>query len=216
MKNYDRDAFLRHLRNMDWDLASPTTWDDPNFKANKFFDLFNSILDVHAPLIIRKSIARHAPSPWITPRIKDLIRERDHAKRKAEKDHSIWPKYKRLRNKVTGELRMAVENYYRNSIDENANNPKMMWKTINKVLNKDQNSTTPRAVMYEGQLVEKQDKIAEAFNNHFTSVGPKLAEKIETKVSDDPLKYMDKPTTVPDFEFQSVTADTIKNEINKM
>ena len=86
----------------------------------------------------------------------------------------------------------------------------MMWKTINKVFNKDQCSTTPRAVMYEGQLVKKQENIAEAFNNHFTSVGPKLADKIKTKVSDDPLKYIDEPTTVPDFEFQSVTADTIK------
>ena len=162
---------------MDWDLATPTTWEDPNFKANKFFDLFNSILDVHAPLIKRKSILRHTQSPWITPWIKDLIRERDKAKKKAEKDHSIWPKYKRLRNKVTGELRKAVEDYYRNSIDENANNPKMMWKTINKVLNKDQCS-----VMYQGQLVEKQEKIAEAFNNHFTFVGPKLAEKIKTSI----------------------------------
>ncbi len=92
MKNYDREAFLRDLRDMDWDLATPTTWDDPNFKANKFFDLFNSILDVHAPLVKRKGMVRNAPSPWITSRIKDLIYERDQTKKKAEKDNSIWPK----------------------------------------------------------------------------------------------------------------------------
>ena len=37
-----------------------------------------------------------------------MIRERDRAKRKAEKDRSIWPEYKRLRNRVTSELRRAV------------------------------------------------------------------------------------------------------------
>ena len=97
----------------------------------------------------------------------------------------IWPDYKCLRNRVTSELRRAVEGRYRSLIDENSNNPKEMWKTINKVLNKNQCSTTPRSVMYEGQLVEKQKEIAEAYNNHFTTIGPKLAEKIETKESDD-------------------------------
>ena len=72
--------------------------------------------------------------------------------------------------------------------------------------------------MYEGQLFGEKKKIAEAFNNHFTTVGPKLAEKIETKESDDPLKYLfdEIPSTVPYFEFHPVTADTIEREINKL
>ena len=72
--------------------------------------------------------------------------------------------------------------------------------------------------MYEGQSIEKQKGIAEAFNNHFITIGPKLAEKIETKASDNPLKYFtdeDAPTA-PNFEFQSVTSDLIKNEIKKL
>ena len=86
----------------------------------------------------RKHTTVHAPSPWITPHIKNLICERDRAKRKAERDQSIWPQYKRLRNRVNSELRRSVETYYQNLIDENSNNPKEMWKTINKVLNKNQ------------------------------------------------------------------------------
>ena len=218
MRNYDREAFLFDLQSVDWEMATSTAWDDPNVMANNFYDLFHSILDVHAPLKTRKGIARHAPSPWITPRIKNLIRERDRAKKKAEKDRSIWPEYKRLRNRVTSELRRSVEGHYRSLIDENSNNPKEMWKTINKVLNKNQCSTTPRSVMYKGQLVEKQKEIAEAFNNHFTTIGPKLAEKIETKESDDPLKYLidEGPSTAPRFEFHPVDPSTIEKEIKKL
>ena len=91
---------------------------------------------------------------------------------------------------MTSELRKAVENYFCNLIEENSNSPKEMWKTINKVLNKSQCSTTPRSVIYEGQLIEKQKGIEEAFNKHFTTIGPKLAEKIVTKESDNPLNQI--------------------------
>ena len=147
-----------------------------------------------------------------------MIHERDHTKKRAEKDRSLWPKYKRLRNKVTNELRRVIEGYFCNLIDENSNNPKEMWKTINKVLNKSLCSMTPRSVMYDGQQIEKQKGIAEAFNNHFIMIGPKLAEKIETKESDNPLKYFtnENAPTVPHFEFQSITSDLIENEIKKL
>ena len=137
-----------------------------------------------------KNTVKHAPSPWIIPRIRNMIHERDRTKKRAEKDRSLWPKYKRLRNKVTSELRRVIESYFCNLIDENSNNPKKVWKTINKVLNKSLCSTTPRSVMYDGQYIENQKGIAEAFNNHFITIGPKLAEKIETKEADNPLNTL--------------------------
>ena len=92
-----------------------------------------------------------------------------------------------------------------------------MWKTINKVLSKNQCSTIPRSVVCEGQLVEKEKEIAEAFNNHSTTIGPKLAAKIETKESDDPLKYVidEGPSAAPPFEFHLVDPSTIEKEIKK-
>ena len=141
-----------------------------------------------------------------------MIHERDRTKKRAEKDRSLWPKYKCPRNKVTSELRRVIESYFCNLIDENSNNPKEMWKTINKVLNKSQCSITPRSVMYDGQHIENQKGIAVAFNNHFITIGHKLAEKIETKESDNPLKYftIENAPTAPNFEFQPITSDLIK------
>ena len=59
--------------------------------------------------------------------------------------------------------------------------------------------------MFEGQVVEKQNEIAEAFNNVFTIIGPKLTDKIETKESDGLLKYFIKnePFTAPCLKFDS-------------
>ena len=147
MKNYNREAFLLDLQSIDWEMAISIASNDPNIKANKFCALFHSILDVHAPRKIRKNTLKHAPSPWINPRIRNTIHERDRTKKRAEKDRSLWPQYKRLKNWVTSELRRAVENYF------------------------------------------------------FTTIGPKLAEKIVTKESDNPLKYFadEDASTIPNF-----------------
>ena len=54
--------------------------------------------------------------------------------------------------------------------------------------------------------LKSPSQISEAFNKHFTMVGPKLTEKIEIQPSDDPLKYLGDKTggtkfkgTVSDF-----------------
>ena len=216
LRNYDREAFVSDLQN--WKMATPSTLDDPNILANNVHDLFHSILDVHAPLKTRKHTTVHAPSPWIAPYIKSLIYERDRAKRKAERDQSIRPEYKRLRNRVTSELRRGVETYYQNLLDENSNNPKKMRKTINKGLNKNQHSTTPKFVMFEGQSIEKPNEIAEVFINHFTSIGPKLADKIENRDSDDPLKYLSNigGSIASCFEFHTIHPNTIEREIKHL
>ena len=99
-------------------------------------------------------------TPWITPSVKQLMREKDRFKGQAERDHTMWPEYKRLRNKVTSELRKSVEAYFSDMVDENCNDPKGMWKVVNKVLNKDRESPSPLSVTYEGQSIDKSSEIA--------------------------------------------------------
>ena len=72
--------------------------------------------------------------------------------------------------------------------------------------------------MYEGQLDEKERGIAEPFNNHFNTIGPKFVAKIETKDSDDPLKYVidEGPSSAPSFEFHPVDLSNIEKEITKL
>ena len=62
-----------------------------------------------------------------------------------------------------------------------------MWKAVNKVLNRDTNSVGVSSLDIEGRTLTKEKDIAEALNQHFVTVGPKLAEKLESKNDDDPL-----------------------------
>ena len=135
LRDYDKQLFLDEFSTIDWNETLAPTNGDPDLMASVFNSVISSLLEVHTPLKRRKIASHHAP--WITVEIKNLIKERDLAKKRSENDASYWSDYKRLRNKVTSELRARVQEYYHNLIDETQNNPKAMWKTINKVLHKD-------------------------------------------------------------------------------
>ena len=62
-----------------------------------------------------------------------------------------------------------------------------MWRTINKVLDRDSSKVPVTSLNCEGKLLTNDREIANAFNEHFVSVGPKLAEEIRTEPNDDPL-----------------------------
>ena len=80
LKNYDGEAFLHDLQRVDFESAISAASGDPNQMANTFYDLFLSILDVHAPLKKRKGIQRRAPAPWLSARIRKLMRDWDKYK----------------------------------------------------------------------------------------------------------------------------------------
>ena len=92
-------------------------------------------------------------------------------------------------------------------MEENSDNPREVWKTINKVLDTHSNLIhTPLSVIYEGQHIKKPFEIVDLINIHFISIGPKLADDIETRANNDPLKYVCNEE-LPDktsFKFQRV------------
>ena len=69
------------------------------------------------------------------------MEERDRMKKLASKDPNLWPKYEILRNKVTNNIRLSVTKYYQELVTKNKNDPKKMWKTIDKILHKTSGTT---------------------------------------------------------------------------
>ena len=96
-------------------------------------------------------------------------------------DSTLWPNYKVLRNEVTTELRKYVQQYYHTIAKENCNDPKEMWRTVNKVLNKDSASPPIPIVNFQEWVLVRSNEIVKAFNEHFVTVGPKLAGSIRPK-----------------------------------
>ena len=70
--------------------------------AYVFNSIVSALLEVHASLKRIKITSYHAP--WIAVDLKNLMKKRDLAKTKSEKDTSYWSGYMKLRKKVTFEL----------------------------------------------------------------------------------------------------------------
>ena len=155
--------------------------------ATTFQEIFESILDKHAPL--KKRRVRSETAPWFNQSIRNLMKA----------------VYKQLRNKVTKWIKAAIETHYRRVVDEHKDNPKKMWKTINKMLDKSPQLTTISCFDVEGNRITKEANIAEALYHHFVTVGPKLASKIEQLTNYYPLKYVVKEASIMKFNFVNDT-----------
>ena len=78
-----------------------------------------------------------------------------------------WKLYRSLRNQVTAQIRKAKCNYNKKLIQENSDNPKTFWKTINKILPNEKKKRVPSVINIDGNLIIDRNKIANAFNLYF-------------------------------------------------
>ena len=101
---------------------------------------------------------------------------RDRLKKIATKNPEMWSLYPKQRNRVTKEIRNSIQDHYKALINESNGDPKKIWKTINRVLEKDVKSTNLSAIESEGKTLTKGYDMLEALNRHFVSVGPDLAK----------------------------------------
>ena len=65
-----------------------------------------------------------------------------------------------------------------------------MWRTGSNVGNKNSASYPIPVVNFRGRVLDRANEIAKVFNEHFVTVGPKLASSINQNPIDDPLKYL--------------------------
>ena len=188
LKRYNKALFQQDLQEIDWDCILTPLADEPSKMVTTFQEVFESLLNVHAPLKVKK--LRNEFAPWLNTSVRDLMTKTDRMKKVATKNPLLWPNYKRLRNQCTYAIRKAIQDHYRGLTEETKDDPKKMWKTIDKVLNKDSASKSISSLNVNGKVVTREGELAEALNQHFVSVGPKLTEKIKTTPNDNPLKHI--------------------------
>ena len=87
LRNYCKEDFLKNLQIIDWASTLESKSDNPNEMARKFHQIFEHLLNFHAPLKKRK--VRNEYSPWITSDIKKSMEERDGLKKLASKDPNL-------------------------------------------------------------------------------------------------------------------------------
>ena len=175
-KNFNRDYFRSDIASQNWDALD--NFQDPNDMWREWKIKFLNVVDTHAPL--RTKRVRLKRSPWITSELKKRMHERDIMKLKAirSKNPQDWGEFKQFRNKVNSDIRILKESYYKQSFTENKNDSRRTWQTINELTSRKSNTPSIKELIINGVSVSKSTDLANAFNEHFSTVGPKLANQI--------------------------------------
>ena len=93
-KHFNAELFVEDLSRMPWKVIQQVN--NPNTCWNVWKSFFTETLNRHAP--IRHKRTRRTSVPWITPRIKDLVRNRDYHKKRAIKyaSQTQWENFKKI------------------------------------------------------------------------------------------------------------------------
>ena len=99
-------------------------------------------------------------------------------KKKAKQtgDPLTCQQYKYLRNSTNNEIKKVKTRYFTDNLVINKKNPKTTWKLINELNSRNVSSHKSISNIKVGEeTINTPKDIAETFNNHYASVGEKLA-----------------------------------------
>ena len=119
--------------------------------------------------------------------------------------------YKRCKNKLNSLIKETKHEYFRNKLS-NAENSKESWQTINELLNKRPKTTEVKELDIDGQLIIDDDKIADAFNQYFSTIGSTLSDNIIGN-DIDPMRFL-APIDGSSFNFICITLQETIDALN--
>ena len=153
--------------------------------------LLMTCIDKHAPL--RSKRAGKKKSPWITSQLLRHMHRRDYLKQKAalSNDQALWEEYKLARNHTNNEIKKAKQKYFTTNLENAKTNPRKTWNLINELSSRHCNKSSNITEIKIGEeIINTPVSIAEALNNHFSSVGENLASEIPNSAAE-PEDYLE-------------------------
>ena len=148
----------------------------------------------HAPLkVVSKRKIKQLAKPWITKGIRTSIKIKNRLYKTGN-----CREYKSYRNKIITLTRLSKSNITSIFFNENVKNIKKTWQGINELLNNrnkhHKTITTLKDPNSNNQVTNDPSRIPYILNEHFASVGTKLASKLPTKSNHmDYLKKLKSP-----------------------
>ena len=210
-KKFDLKAFQLDIQLIPFDIIK-TVSKDVNDIWLKWKTFFLDILDKHMPTTEFRLKANKIQ--YINAQAKQMIRQRDYLRAKANKTGSniLRQAYNHIRNKVNSTLRKLRKNYYTNRIQINEGNLKNTWKVLKEAIGQNDKTCSVDKIVVDDTNQTDKAKIADAFNNHFVSIGEKIANSIED-CNESPTANIQRVQTK--FEFQQITAAQITKVSSK-
>ena len=163
---------------------------DANHSFQSFFYSVNDLLKIHAPYKkVRKYKLKFKEKPWISSglqksiSIKNSIFKKYINKKDPDIKEELHQKYKNYRNTIATLMKKSKQNYFTKYFETNIKNLKNTWKGIKSIISlKNSTSSSPNVINFNNELTSDPLKIANVFNNYFSSIGEKLNQKQDFQI----------------------------------
>ena len=96
----------------------------------------------------------------------------------ASNDPRDWAKYKKLQHTINNNIKTSKASYYSNAFSQSKGNSRETGQTINELTSRRTNNTTAKELKLNGSIISNSSELSNAFNDHFSTTGPRLANKI--------------------------------------
>ena len=182
MKDFLEELFCQDLYKQLGDLHVTESL-SPHDQFEEFVKLFTDIVNFYAP---RRRATRKEKKlkskPWFTQGLLKSIK----LKNKIYKQFLMHPsnyqfdKYKKYRNVLNRAIEGAKQNYYNKIVTKEKHNSEKLYQIINKIWKlKNSKRIFPTNLLNDkGNVTKKPEEIACVLNEHFASVGYKMAQDI--------------------------------------
>lgn len=200
----DLNSYFESLKNQPW--FEVLDIDDIDLAISKWESLFMNVVNRYMP--VKKKRMKIRKSPWMNSDIFNLIKKRNKLKEKAwkAKDEQKMKDYRKLRNKVTFDIRKAKKKYYTDQLTKIQTNAGNTWSVLKSLL--PSNNSMKSTFSNEEHLHQR----SEQFNDYFANVGKVLASKIPE--ASDSVIFDDHTDSC--FNFQMITVEEVQKEIKLM
>ena len=209
------DSFAADISQVDWNEILERDNVDVDRTFSFFYNKFNKILNKHAPFkTLSKRKIKQLFKPWITKGIRTAIKIKNNLFMSG--NHA---RYKYYRNEISKLTRISKKLYYHEFFNYNLNNLKKTWEGINGLLSRKKKTYMTINNLkqpYSNTTANLKSRIPNILNEHFTSIGPSLANKLPP-FEKHFTEYLDKmKSPVTSFFFTPISPKEIKLEILSM
>lgn len=226
-KNFNEREFHQEvIQKLDWDTLCQLNQNDPNISCKNFIDTLNHQLDEYAPYRkLTKKEQLLLQKPWIKDEILEKCANRDSILKSISQEtdttviNELRNEHKRIRNELTTEKRNSKKEYYQTFFEKNKQKSSEIWKGINQLINNKSQKTSVITLMgHDDNLISDPSRICTIFNNHFSSIGRNIGNKIPT-VEGSYMDYFNKqyPNGNPYYEGSNLfLTPVVEEEVNKI
>ena len=147
------------------------------------------------------------------------MHQRDVLKIKASSSNNPddWAAFKWIRNLVNSEIKSAKPLYYTNALHEYKNDLKKTCSVINDLTSRKRHNSQINEISINGSLITDPDELSNEFNEHFVTIGSKLADTIvHNDNTRSYMKYLNPLDSGLNFQIKTITSSKVLTILSKL